>query len=83
MVKRIGTAARLELQRFFGTRVYLDLQVKVRPEWRENERVLDDLGLERGRPRRAARGAGGRGRATNSRGEKGRGDGGGGRQGPR
>ncbi len=51
MVKRIGTAARLELQRFFGTRVFLDLQVKVAPDWRENERVLDDLGLER--PRRA------------------------------
>lgn len=45
MIKRIGTAARLEIQKFFGTRVFLDLVVKVAPEWRENERVLDDLGI--------------------------------------
>jgi GTP-binding protein Era len=55
MVKRIGTAARLELERFFGTPVFLDLQVKVRPEWREDERVLDDLGLERRRKPPSAR----------------------------
>jgi GTP-binding protein Era len=55
MIKRIGTAARLELERFFATRVYLDLQVKVRPDWRENERVLDDIGVERGRPRSSGR----------------------------
>jgi GTP-binding protein Era len=54
MIKRIGTAARLELERFFATRVFLDLRVKVAPEWRENERVLDEIGVEgrpRGRPR--------------------------------
>ncbi|MBM3779179.1 MAG: GTPase Era [Acidimicrobiia bacterium] len=45
MIKAIGTAARLELERFFGTRVYLDLHVKVRPEWRDDERLLDDLGV--------------------------------------
>ena len=45
MIKRIGTAARLEIQKFFGTRVFLDLVVKVAPDWRENERVLDDLGI--------------------------------------
>ena len=45
MVKRIGVAAREDLERFFGTRVYLDLQVKVRSEWREDDRVLNDLGL--------------------------------------
>ena len=55
MIKRIGTAARLELERFFATRVFLDLQVKVRPDWRENERVLDDIGVERGRPRPSGR----------------------------
>jgi GTPase len=55
MIKRIGTAARLELERFFATRVYLDLQVKVRPEWRENERMLDDLGVERSRSRPSGR----------------------------
>ena len=45
MVKRIGVAAREDLERFFGTRVYLDLQVKVRSAWREDDRVLNDLGL--------------------------------------
>ena len=45
MVKRIGTAAREDLERFFGTRVYLDLQVKVKTEWREDEHVLNDIGL--------------------------------------
>jgi GTPase len=48
MIKQIGTAARAELQRFFGTRLHLDLRVKVRSEWRDDERVLDELGL-RGR----------------------------------
>jgi len=45
MVKKIGTAAREDLERFFGTRVFLDLHVRVRSEWREDERVLKDLGL--------------------------------------
>jgi GTP-binding protein Era len=50
MIKRIGTAAREELERFFGTRVYLDLHVRVKSEWREDERLLSDLGLgSRGR----------------------------------
>jgi len=45
MIKRIGTGARLELERFFAVRVYLDLRVKVRSDWREDARTLDDLGL--------------------------------------
>jgi GTP-binding protein Era len=52
MIKRIGTAARLELERFFESKVYLDLHVKVKPGWREDERMLDTLGLEKGKPRR-------------------------------
>ena len=55
MIKRIGTAARLEIEKFFGTRVFLDLIVKVAPDWRENERVLDDLGIEAGRRKGTAR----------------------------
>jgi GTP-binding protein Era len=50
MIKQIGTAARLELQKYLGGKVYLDLHVKVKSEWRDNERVLDELGL-RGRDR--------------------------------
>ncbi len=45
MIKRIGTAAREDLERFFATRVYLDLQVRVKADWREDERVLQQLGL--------------------------------------
>jgi GTP-binding protein Era len=47
MIKQIGTAARLELERFFGSHVFLDLHVKVKSEWRDDERVLDELGLQR------------------------------------
>ena len=46
MIKRIGSAARTDLERFFGTRVFLDLHVRVRSEWREDERVLNELGLK-------------------------------------
>ncbi len=46
MIKRIGSAARLDLERFFQTRVYLDLRVKVRSDWREDDRVLDELGMK-------------------------------------
>ena len=45
MIKTIGIAARAELERFFETRVYLDLHVKVKPDWREDERLLDTLGV--------------------------------------
>jgi GTPase len=49
MIKQIGTAARVELEGFFGTRVYLDLRVKVKSEWRDDERVLDEMGLPKRR----------------------------------
>ncbi|MGH9163589.1 MAG: GTPase Era [Vicinamibacteraceae bacterium] len=45
MIKQIGTAARHELEALMGRHVYLDLHVKVREDWRENERLLDDAGL--------------------------------------
>jgi GTP-binding protein Era len=45
MIKRIGTEARQELERMFETKVFLDLHVKVKADWRDNERVLDDLGM--------------------------------------
>src|SRR5215475_15506662 len=38
MLKRIGTAARLELARFFGIKVYLALSVEVRRAWRKDPR---------------------------------------------
>jgi GTP-binding protein Era len=45
MIKRIGVAAREDLERFFDAKVYLDLRVKVRAEWREDERLLEELGM--------------------------------------
>jgi len=45
MVKRIGTASREELERFFATRVFLDLHVRVKADWREDDRMLQDIGL--------------------------------------
>jgi GTPase len=47
MIKQIGTEARRDLERFFQCKVYLDLRVKVKPDWRNDERALDDLGLPR------------------------------------
>jgi GTP-binding protein Era len=46
MIKRIGTAAREDLERLFGTRVFLDLHVRVKSEWREDDAVLNRIGLE-------------------------------------
>ncbi len=46
MVKRIGTEARADLERFFQTRIYLDLRVKVRSEWREDDRLLDEMNIK-------------------------------------
>jgi GTP-binding protein Era len=46
MIKAIGTAARRELARELGTRVHLDLSVRVRRSWRADEALLDRLGIE-------------------------------------
>jgi GTP-binding protein Era len=48
MIKQIGTTARLELERFFSARIHLDLHVKVKSEWRDDERVLNDMGMGKG-----------------------------------
>jgi GTP-binding protein Era len=46
MIKAIGTAARRELERHLGARVYLDLSVRVRRHWRADDALLDRLGIE-------------------------------------
>ena len=46
MIKAIGTAAREELEKFFDTKVFLDLHVRVKSEWREDEGVLNDIGVK-------------------------------------
>jgi GTP-binding protein Era len=45
MVREIGTRARPEIEALVGHPVFLDVQVKVRPKWRRDERMLDRLGL--------------------------------------
>ena len=44
-LKNIGLAARVEIESIFGTKVFLDLWVKVRPKWREKELFLRQLGI--------------------------------------
>jgi GTPase len=46
MIKAVGSAARRELERELGTRVHLDLSVRVRRGWRADEALLDRLGIE-------------------------------------
>ncbi|MFL5871467.1 MAG: GTPase Era [Solirubrobacterales bacterium] len=46
MVREIGTAARKELERELGAKVFLDLQVRVRERWRRDEGLLDRLGID-------------------------------------
>jgi GTP-binding protein Era len=45
MVKAIGSAARTELERELGSRVHLDLSVRVRRDWRADDGLLDRLGI--------------------------------------
>jgi len=45
IIKQIGTEARRDVQRLLGTRIYLDLKVKVTPGWRNDTRFLEKLGL--------------------------------------
>jgi GTP-binding protein Era len=45
MVKEIGTRARPEIEALLGHKVFLELQVKVKPRWRRDERLLERLGL--------------------------------------
>ena len=44
MLKRIGSAARPEIETLFGTKVNLRLWVKVRPDWRNSANALRELG---------------------------------------
>jgi GTP-binding protein Era len=43
MLKKIGTAARIEIERMLGTKVYLELFVKVRQNWRESRGFVEEL----------------------------------------
>ncbi len=46
MLKKISTDARLDLEKLFGTHVYLRIFVKVKPDWRNSEFMLKELGYK-------------------------------------
>ena len=45
-LKEIGTSARLDMERLFGGKVYLELWVKVKGGWADSERILKQLGYD-------------------------------------
>jgi len=45
VVREIGTRARPEIELLLERKIYLDLQVKVKPRWRRDERLLERLGM--------------------------------------
>jgi GTP-binding protein Era len=47
MLKRIGTAARKDIESLLGTRVFLELFVKVQEEWRSSRGFVEDLDWRR------------------------------------
>lgn len=46
-LKEIGTRARRDIEKLLGRHVFLSLFVKVREHWRDDERALDELGIQR------------------------------------
>jgi GTP-binding protein Era len=47
MLKKIGTAARLEIEKLLGAKVFLELFVKVQPDWRESKGFVESLDWRR------------------------------------
>jgi GTPase len=45
VIREVGTRARPEIEHQLGRRVFLELQVKVKPRWRRDERLLERLGI--------------------------------------
>jgi GTP-binding protein Era len=56
-IKQIGTEARRDVERLLGTRIYLDLKVKVSQGWRSDKKFLERLGLDSLQRRDVERGA--------------------------
>jgi GTPase len=50
MIKQIGTAARAALEQYLEKHVYLDLHVKVKSEWRDDDRMLDEIKTQNREP---------------------------------
>jgi GTP-binding protein Era len=45
MLKQIGTLARQDAEKLLGARIFLQLWVKVKKGWREDERMLRNIGV--------------------------------------
>jgi len=43
-IKELGTLSRQEIEKFLGRKIFLELFVKVRPKWRDNETFLREYG---------------------------------------
>ena len=46
MIKQIGTLARADIEQFIGRKIFLELFVKVRPKWRDNDLQLKEYGYK-------------------------------------
>lgn len=46
MIKQLGSDARVAIEEFIGRKVFLELFVKVRPKWRDNENFLKEYGYQ-------------------------------------
>ena len=43
-IKKVGTEARIDLEKFFGKKIHLNIFVKVKKDWRKNEKDLKNFG---------------------------------------
>lgn len=43
-IKKLGIAARVDIEKFFEKHVYLDINVKIKENWRNDERMLKHFG---------------------------------------
>ena len=43
-IKKVGTQARIDIEKFFNKKIFLDLQVKVNKNWRSDEKQLKKFG---------------------------------------
>ena len=46
MIRELGTRSREQIEKFLGQKVFLELFVKVRPKWRDNELHLREYGYK-------------------------------------
>lgn len=47
MLKKIGTSARMDMEKLLGTKVYLELYVKVKENWKKDKHFLAEIGMDK------------------------------------